>query len=205
LVWGGLTVRCFGDGDPLYAEYHDLEWGRPVLDEQGLYERICLEGFQAGLTWRLILSRRPLLRQAFAGFRPDAVAGFTAADIEAILALPGMIRHRGKVAAAVDNARSTLALRSGGLSLAEVVWAHRPPAAAPRSPGTPPPARTEASAALARCLRGHGFRFIGPTNAYALMQASGLVNDHGAGCAVHDEVAAAQTAAAARMGLCPAG
>ncbi len=193
-----MLGRCFGDGDPLYAAYHDLEWGRPVLGEQGLYEHICLEAFQAGLAWRLVLVRRDLLRQALGGFDPERVANFGASDVVRALDAPGMIRHRAKVEAAVQNARATLALRASGRPLPGLLWAHRPERAG-LPPETPPPSRTAESAALARALRAAGFCFIGPTNAYALMQGAGLVNDHGVGCPVRAEVESAQRAAVERL------
>ncbi len=184
-------MRCFGEGDPLYAAYHDFEWGRPVRDERELFEHLCLEAFQAGLSWRLVLERRPALRQAFCDFTPARIAAFGAQDIAAILETPGVIRHRGKVEAVITNARATLALHALGTTLVERVWAHRPPAAGGPG-GWPPPASTAESAALASSLRRSGFRFIGPTSAYALMQACGLVNDHRPDCSVYREIAAVQ-------------
>lgn len=189
-------MRCFGEGDPLYAAYHDHEWGRPVIDERGLLESICLEGFQAGLSWRLVLGRRAALRQALCDFEPAALAAFSPQDIDTVLALPGVIRHRGKIAAAVTNARATLALHAAGMSLATCVWGHRP--AVRREPAGPPPTRTAESEALATTLRRAGFRFIGPTTAYALMQACGLVNDHRPDCPARAATEAAQLALAQR-------
>lgn len=185
-------MRCFGEGDPLYAAYHDLEWGRPVRDERGLFEHLCLEGFQAGLSWRLVLERRPFLRRAFRGFDLEAVAALGTEDIAAILETPGVIRHRGKVEAAVGNARATLALHGLGTTLVDLVWAHRPAGGGRRD--WPPSATTPEATALARSLRRSGFRFIGPTTAYALMQACGVVNDHGPDCPVRGEVEAARRA-----------
>jgi DNA-3-methyladenine glycosylase I len=149
-----------------------------------------LEGFQAGLSWRLVLERRPALRAALCGFDPIALAQKGPDDIDAILGMPGVIRHRGKVAAVIANAQATLALRGVGGGLAGLIWAHRP--RTPRSPIWPPPARTPEADALAAALRRAGFRFIGPTTAYALMQSCGLVNDHGPDCPVRAEVEEAQ-------------
>ena len=158
-------MRCFGDGDPPYAAYHDWEWGRPVTDERGLFELICLQGFQAGLSWLTVLRRREGMRQAFAGFDPEAVAGFGPPEVERLLADSGVIRQRAKIEAVIANARATLALR-GGAGLARLVWSFRPePAPAPAA-WTGLPAQTAESRALARELPRHGFRFVGPTTAY---------------------------------------
>ena len=174
--------RCFGDGDPLYTAYHDSEWGRPIHEERALLELLCLEGFQAGLSWPTILRRRETLRPAFAGFEPEALAGFTGGDVDRLLADPGVIRHRGKIEAAISNARATLALRTAGTPLPHLVWSFQPvPRPAPQTP-TEVPAQTPASAALSLALRQKGFRFVGPTTAHALMQAAGIVNDHLAEC-----------------------
>jgi DNA-3-methyladenine glycosylase I len=177
------AARCFGDGDPLYERYHDEEWGFPVLDERGLFERLSLEAFQSGLSWRTILAKRDAFRAAFAGFDPDAVASFGDAEVERLLADAGIVRNRAKIEATLANARATVAMRAAGESLDALVVAHAPP------PQDPPPAtwadvpstRPEATA-LARELKRRGFRFVGPTTLYALMQACGLVNDHLAGC-----------------------
>ena len=185
-------TRCFGDGDPLYERYHDEEWGRPVHDERRLFEKLSLEAFQSGLSWITILRRRETFRAAFADFDPERVAAFGPRDVERLLADPGIIRNRAKVDATLANARATLALRAAGESLAEVVWDHRPePRPAPVS-FADVPATVPESAALARLLKRRGFRFVGPTTLYALMQACGLVNDHLASCPVRDEVAQAQ-------------
>jgi DNA-3-methyladenine glycosylase I len=185
-------TRCFGDGDPLYERYHDEEWGRPVHDERGLFEKLSLEAFQSGLSWITILRRRETFRAAFANFDPERVAAFGARDVELLLADPGIIRNRAKVDATIANARATLALREADERLADLVWDHRPrPRPAPAS-FADVPATVPESAALARLLKRRGFRFVGPTTLYALMQACGLVNDHLAGCPVRDEVAQAQ-------------
>ncbi|HZU13842.1 MAG TPA: DNA-3-methyladenine glycosylase I [Chloroflexota bacterium] len=186
------AVRCFGEGDDLYTRYHDEEWGRPVRGERALYERVCLEGFQAGLSWLVVLRRREALRQAFEGFDPEAVASFAGTEIERLLANPAIIRNRAKIEAAVTNARATIALRETGTPLDALIWSFRPaPPPAPRSMGNIPAFTTE-SVALSRALKQAGFRFVGPTTAYALMQACGLVNDHLDGCLVREDVATAQ-------------
>jgi DNA-3-methyladenine glycosylase I len=186
-------MRCFGDGDELLGRYHDEEWGRPITDEQGLYERLCLEGMQSGLSWTLILKRRETLRPAFAHFDPDAVARFGEHDVDRLLGDPGVIRHRGKIEATIANARATLALREGGTPLQELIWSYRP---APRPPiesftGLETPRE---AAALAKELKRAGFRFVGPTTVYSTMEAAGLVNDHLAGCPVWAEVEQARRA-----------
>jgi DNA-3-methyladenine glycosylase I len=187
-------MRCFGEGDPLYSDYHDREWGRPVVDEQGLFERLCLEAFQSGLSWAIVLKKRVSIRSAFQDFDPDVVAGFGDAEIEQLLGDPGVIRNRAKIESAIANARATVNLREGETPLDVVVWSFRPPArAAPRSFASIP-SFTQESKDLSKVLKKAGFRFVGPTTAYATMQAAGLVNDHLAGCIVRDEVAAEQAA-----------
>jgi DNA-3-methyladenine glycosylase I len=178
--------RCFGDGDPLYERYHDEEWGRPVRDERGLYERMSLEAFQSGLSWLTILRKRENFRAAFAGFEPDAVAGFGVRDVERLLADEGIVRNRAKIEATIANAKATVALREDGPTLPELVWErYRPPAR-----DTPPktladlPSQTPETIALAKELKRRGFRFVGPTTLYALMQACGVVDDHLADCPV---------------------
>ena len=179
----GEPFRCFGDGDPLYAAYHDTEWGRPVHGDRELYERISLEAFQSGLSWITILRRREAFRTAFAAFDPEVVAAFGAQDEARLLADAGIVRNRLKVAATIANARAVLALRERGRSLTELVWSFAPPPGrpAPVEPGDVP-ASTPGSSALAAALKAAGFRFVGPTSAYATMQACGLVDDHLARC-----------------------
>jgi DNA-3-methyladenine glycosylase I len=163
-----------------YLDYHDREWGRPVRGDRELYERLTLEAFQSGLSWLTILRKRPAFRAAFAEFAPEVVAGYDAADVARLLADAGIVRNRAKIEAAVANAAATVALGPGGLT--ELVWSHQPaPRAAPRTLADVP-AVTAESTALARALRAHGFRFVGPTTAYAAMQACGLVDDHLADC-----------------------
>jgi DNA-3-methyladenine glycosylase I len=181
-------VRCWPTTDPDYIRYHDEEWGRPVRDERGMYERLCLEGFQSGLSWLTILRKRPAFRVAFADFEPDRVAAFDDADVERLLGDAGIVRHRGKIEAAIANARATVALRATGEPLHELVWAHAPVEHAAPASHVDWHASTPESIALAKRLRAAGFRFVGPTTAYAGMQACGVVNDHLADCWVRDAV-----------------
>jgi DNA-3-methyladenine glycosylase I len=167
-------VRCWGSTDPAYVAYHDEEWGRPVRSEVGLYERLCLEGFQSGLSWLTILRKREAFRRAFAGFDPERVARFGARDVERLLGDAGIVRHRGKIEAAIANARATLALRAAGTPLVELVWSYRD--------------NRDGARELSRRLKAAGFRFVGPTTVYAAMQACGVVNDHIPDCWVRDEV-----------------
>jgi DNA-3-methyladenine glycosylase I len=168
-------MRCFGDGDPLYEAYHDTEWGRPVTTAQGLYERICLEGFQAGLAWITVLRKREALREVFHGFDPALVASL---DVTPLLADVRLIRSRAKLEACVRNAHAALAL---GDTLVDLVWQHRYDGPAPTT-WQDVPAKTEGSIALAKTLKKQGFVFVGPTTAYAMLQACGVVNDHLATC-----------------------
>jgi DNA-3-methyladenine glycosylase I len=186
--------RCWETTDPSYNAYHDEEWGRPVTTEQGVYERLCLEGFQSGLSWITILRKREAFRAAFEGFDPERVAEFGERDVERLLGDPSIVRHRGKIEASIANARATIALRAAGTPLDELFWSHRPeshetPAALAAVPGSTPE-----SAALSKRLRRAGFRFVGPTTAYAAMQACGVVNDHVADCWVRDAVEAERQA-----------
>jgi DNA-3-methyladenine glycosylase I len=181
--------RCWwGGSSPDYLEYHDSEWGRPVTDDRGLYERMVLEGFQSGLSWLTILRKRENFRAAFAGFEIDAVARFDESDVARLLADAGIVRHRGKIEAAIANAKAAAALDT---PLSELIWSFAPDRRrrAPRSLDDLPPITPE-STALSKELKKHGFRFVGPTTAYATMQACGLVNDHMAGCWVRAEVEA---------------
>ncbi len=183
--------RCWETSDPLYIAYHDEEWGRPITDEHGLYERLCLEGFQSGLSWITILRKRQNFRAAFAGFDPELVARFGERDVERLLGDAGIVRHRGKIDATIANARAVLALREAGSPLPELIWSYRPePAPAPQSFGDWL-AKTPESTALSKLLKAAGFRFVGPTTVYAAMQACGLVNDHLADCWVREEVVGA--------------
>ena len=180
----GLARCSWGAGTPDYLPYHDEEWGRPLHGETALFERVSLEAFQSGLSWITILRKRPAFRAAFAGFDPARVAAFDDADVERLLADAGIVRNRAKVVATIANARAVLAL-DGGLD--DLLWsfAPDPPRPAPRGLGDVP-AVTDESKAMAKELKRRGFRFVGPTTAYALMQATGMVNDHVAGCAFRD-------------------
>ncbi|MEY2441965.1 MAG: DNA-3-methyladenine glycosylase [bacterium] len=193
--------RCWPTTDALYLAYHDEEWGRPVRDDRLLLERLCLEGFQSGLSWITILRKRPRFREVFCDFEPGAVARFGAADVQRLLADAGIIRHRGKIEATIANARATLALQQTGETLTDLLWSFAPPAdPAARVPQalSDMPSSTAESKALARELKRRGFRFVGPTTAYALMQATGIVNDHVAGCFVREAVEAERVAVARR-------
>jgi DNA-3-methyladenine glycosylase I len=179
--------RCpWGESSPEYVAYHDEEWGRPVTDDRGVYERLVLEGFQSGLSWLTILRKRENFRAAFANFEIEMVAGFGKRDVNRLLGDAGIVRHRGKIEAAIANARAAAALDVG---LAELVWSHAPSGrrAAPRKMADLP-AITPESTALSKELKRRGFRFVGPTTAYAAMQACGIVNDHLVGCWVRAEV-----------------
>jgi DNA-3-methyladenine glycosylase I len=188
--------RCFGDGDPLFERYHDEEWGFPVIDERGLFERLTLEAFQSGLSWRTILARRDAFRAAFDGFAPDAVAAYGDADVAHLLADAGIIRNRAKIEAAIANASATVALRADGGPLETVVRSHAPaPGSSPPASWADVPSTTPESVALARELKRRGFRFVGPTTLYALMQACGVVDDHLADCPARPAVERARRAA----------
>ncbi|MFC6561400.1 DNA-3-methyladenine glycosylase I [Nonomuraea cavernae] len=175
------VVRCAwaGISDPLYLAYHDDEWGRPVRGDDRVFERVSLEAFQSGLSWLTILRKRDNFRAAFDGFSIPKVAAYTEYDVERLLRDAGIVRNRAKVEAAISNARAALDL-PGGLS--ELVWRHADPDAPVPRAMSDVPAVTPGSVALAKELKRHGFRFVGPTTAYALMQAIGLVNDHIEGC-----------------------
>jgi DNA-3-methyladenine glycosylase I len=180
-------LRCgWGTSDPLYIDYHDHEWGRPLRDERAMFELMSLEAFQSGLSWLTILRKRPGFREAFEEFEPDVVAGYGDDDVARLLADPGIVRNRAKVEATVANARAVVGLHEQGGSLVEVVFSHAP-ATDERPPGrfrafAEVPSVTPASTALAKDLRTRGFRFVGPTVAYSLMQAAGVVDDHLEGC-----------------------
>lgn len=186
---GGGTVpgpdgrpRCpWALGTPDYLAYHDDEWGRPVHGERELFERLSLEAFQSGLSWITILRKRPAFRAAFAGFAPGAVAAYGPADVDRLLADPGIVRNRAKIAATIANARAVMDL-DGGLDA--LLWGFAPDGAGRIAPQTlgDVPALTPESTALAKALRSRGFRFVGPTTSYALMQAVGMVDDHLARC-----------------------
>jgi DNA-3-methyladenine glycosylase I len=193
--------RCrWGDGDERYRAYHDTEWGRPVLDERGLYERLCLELLQSGLSWALILRKRDGIRDAFAGFDADVVAGFGAAEVAALLGDARVIRNRRKLDAIVTNAQATVAMRDD-VPLPELIWSYRRQTGrAPRSYGDMVSVSPE-SKELAKELKRRGFAFVGPTTVYSTMQAVGVVNDHLAGCFVRAGVEAARRALRSTPGV----
>ncbi|HXD15869.1 MAG TPA: DNA-3-methyladenine glycosylase I, partial [Vicinamibacterales bacterium] len=181
-------VRCWWPGtDPLYVRYHDEEWGRPVRNDHRLFEKICLEGFQSGLSWITILRKRENFRDAFDGFDPERVARYNSRDVARLLKNAGIVRHRGKIESAINNAKCAAALRDEFGSLAAYVWHWEPDARSrPRrltKDALTQLARTPASAALSKDLKRRGWTFVGPTTVYAFMQAMGLVNDHLEGCA----------------------
>lgn len=190
--------RCWWHGDdPLYRAYHDDEWGRPVAADRTLFEKLSLEGFQAGLSWLTILRKRENFRRAFANFEIEAVARMGPGDVDRLLQDTGIIRHRGKIEAVLGNARRALELQAEAGSLAAFVWSFEPPLASR-------PARldratlgnlgqTPDSRALSKALKSRGWRFVGPTTCYAFMQAMGLVNDHVEGCCIRDAIETARS------------
>jgi DNA-3-methyladenine glycosylase I len=178
--------RCWESADPAYTAYHDEEWGRPVLGERGIYERLCLEGFQSGLSWLTILRKRENFRRAFAHFDPERVVLFGEADVVRLLGDAGIVRHRGKIEATIANARGTLALRES-TPLHELVWSYRTDGPGPTG-WDDWHSETRESKELSKRLRGAGFRFVGPTTVYSTMQACGIVNDHLVDCHVRDAV-----------------
>jgi DNA-3-methyladenine glycosylase I len=189
--------RCWwGARDPIYVPYHDREWGFPVADDRRLFEKICLEGFQAGLSWLTILRKREAFRRAFAGFEIEKVARFDARRVARLLADPGIVRHRGKIESAIHNARRALELVDEAGSLAAFVWRFEPPPKArPRKLTRAALVRlteTAESRSLSKELRRRGFTFVGPTTLYAFMQSVGIVDDHLEGCAVRPRAEAAR-------------
>ena len=187
--------RCFwyGNKDD-YLHYHDHEWGRPVDDDVRLFEKICLEGFQSGLSWLTILRKRENFRAAFAGFDFDRVAGFEDSDVERLVADAGIIRHRGKITSTINNAKRAIEMRDEFGSLASYFWSYEPgpenrPARLDHASLVAMPL-TDVSTAISKDLKKRGWSFVGPTTVYAFMQAMGLVNDHIEGCCVRDEVEA---------------
>jgi DNA-3-methyladenine glycosylase I len=212
-----VSICPWAVASPEYRRYHDDEWGVPVVDDVAILEKLCLEGFQSGLSWLTILRKRDAFRRAFRGFDPKAVAAFGGRDVERLLADASIVRHRGKIEAAIANARAVREMHAGGESLAALLWSYEP-AAGPAGPGghkqgpagheqgprsrrrraprtlADIPASTAESTALSRELRRRGFRFVGPTTAYAAMQSLGLVNDHLAGCPARSRVDALRAA-----------
>jgi DNA-3-methyladenine glycosylase I len=188
--------RCWwGVSASDYVAYHDEEWGRPITDDRGIYERLTLEAFQSGLSWLTILRKRENFRAAFDGFEIDRVACYDERAVERLMNDAGIVRNRAKIEAAVANATATRAMAAEGESLAALAWSFRPERRAAIRGKAEIPAVTPESKALAKELKRRGFRFVGPTTAYALMQAVGIVNDHIAGCAVREEVEALRVAA----------
>ena len=182
--------RCWWGAEPeIYRDYHDDEWGRAVTDDNRLFEKICLEGFQAGLAWITILRKRESFRAGFAGFDPSVVAGFGEKDVERLLADAGIVRHQGKIRSTINNAARALEVIEEQGSLAAYFWYWA-------GPEMPPPieirAVTEVSTALSKDLKKRGWSFVGPTTVYAFMQAMGLVNDHLDGCHVREECSRAR-------------
>lgn len=194
----GLT-RCWWPGtDPLYVAYHDAEWGRPVADDRKLFEKLCLEGFQSGLSWITILRKRENFRRAFAGFDIETVSAFGENEVAALVTDAGIVRHAGKIRSVINNARRARALQDEAGSIAAFVWRYEP------DPGTRPSrldketlsglGKTPESIALSKALLKRGWSFVGPTTVYAFMQSMGLVNDHLEGCAFRDAVEADRSA-----------
>lgn len=195
-----MPHRCFWvpEDDDLYRDYHDREWGRPVADDARLFEKICLEGFQAGLSWRTILAKRDNFRAAFADFDLDAVSRFGASDVERLAADAGIVRHRGKIQATINNAQRALEVVEEWGSLGAYIWSFAPDPATRPFRLDPATLKTMSirpeSEALAKDLKRRGWKFVGPTTAYAFMQAMGLVNDHEKDCFAREEVQAERDA-----------
>ena len=193
---------CVGDSE--YTRYHDTEWGMPVVDDKLVYEKICLEGFQSGLSWLTILRKRPAFRLAFKNFEPSVVAKFTNRDIDRLMKNAGIVRHRGKIEATIQNAQMTLQLQSNFGSLAKFVWSFCPgkqakrPSKAPRSPRDIR-SQTPGSEAMSKSLRKLGFNFVGATTMYAAMQSLGVVNDHYLGCLQREKCQIARAKALKKM------
>ena len=193
----GARQRCFWCGDaPDYVEYHDREWGFPVVHDRTLFEKICLEGFQSGLSWLTILRKRDNFRRAFAGFEIERVSGFGARDVERLVQDPGIVRHRGKIQSAINNAKRACELRDEFGSLAAYVWRYEPGSASRPAVLTRDTlmgmSKTAESIAMSKDLRSRGWSFVGPTTIYAFMQAMGLVNDHTEDCFVRPLVTRAR-------------
>ena len=173
----GLARPTWAATDPLLREYYDREWGMPVRDETGLFERLSLEAFQSGLSWATILRKRPAFRAAFAGFEPDAVARFDETDVDRLLRDAGIVRNRRKILATIGNARATVALRERG-GLAELVWSFQPDVTPRPETYAEVPTQSAESIALSKALKRHGFAHVGPTTMHALMEAVGVIDTH---------------------------
>ncbi|KOF54203.1 MULTISPECIES: DNA-3-methyladenine glycosylase I [unclassified Achromobacter] len=178
----GLRRCHWVDASPEYMAYHDAEWGVPRGDDQGLFEQLCLEGFQSGLSWRTILMKREAFRRAFSGFDPARVARYGEREVQALLADAGIVRHRGKIEAVVNNARRALEMQEREGSLGAFFWGHEAPAGSPSTYGASTSPQSEA---LSRALKKLGWKFVGPTTVYAFMQSVGMVNDHSPDCHCH--------------------
>jgi DNA-3-methyladenine glycosylase I len=183
----GLPRCPWAVSAPEFPAYHDTEWGFPVVDDQRLFEKVSLEGFQSGLSWRTILVKRPAFRAAFSDFAFDVVAGYDETDVARLLADAGIVRHRGKIEAVINNAGRALELVEERGSLAAYVWGFEPPASELGEPQTL--TTSPAAVAMSKDLKKRGWKFVGPTTAFAFMQAMGLVNDHVDGCVTREEVA----------------
>jgi len=179
LATGDDVVRCPWGDDPAMITYHDTEWGKELRGDRELFERMSLEAFQSGLSWLIILRKRERFREVFAGFEPQAVAAFSEADLARLLDDAGIVRNRQKIEATISNARTLLALDG---SFSDLLWSFAPPPKPAPKSYAEVPATTPESVAMAKALKKEGFRFFGPTTAYALMQATGMVNDHIEGC-----------------------
>lgn len=190
--------RCpWAAADSLYVEYHDSEWGQGTIEDRMLFEKLCLEGFQAGLSWLTILRKRPAFRRAFADFEPVKVASFGESDVARLLSDAGIVRHRGKIRSAINNARRALEMIEEHGSLARFFWRY---ADLGNSPPDIPPSSTPVSTVLASELKTLGWTFVGPTTVYAFMQAMGLVNDHLAQCDIRDAAQRNRVRVARRLG-----
>lgn len=173
----GLIRPAWAAVDPLLRDYYDHEWGMPIRDEQGLFERISLEAFQSGLSWAIILRKRPTFREAFADFQPDTVAAYTDEDVKRLLGDAGIVRNRLKILATINNAKATINLREEG-GLVDFVWSFRPERTPEPRTYADVPTKSAESLALSQALRKKGFSFVGPTTMYALMEAVGIVDTH---------------------------
>jgi DNA-3-methyladenine glycosylase I len=181
--------RCsWAASRPELQSYHDQEWGRPVGDDDQVFEKLCLEGFQSGLSWLTILRKRDSFRRAFASFDPTVIADFGDADVDRLLADTGIVRNQAKIRATIANAQATIGLRERGISLAALLWKHEPGASRPPTSMGVLPGSTPESKALSAELRSDGFGFVGPTTVYAAMQSLGVVNDHLVGCRFREVV-----------------
>ncbi len=196
----GRTRCAWGIHPEIYRTYHDTEWGRPVTSERAIFEKLCLEGFQAGLSWLTILRKRPAFRERFVGFDPEALAAWGDPEVEAALRDAGIVRNRAKVEATVGNARAALELWAAGETLAELVWAAGGDCGRPLSATVDEvPVTTPEATALSKSLKKRGFRFVGPTTVYSTLQSLGVVNDHRSRCWAHDDCQAEQDRARGRL------